>query len=155
VHRIGRTGRAGREGQAFMMVTPAEMKALKAIEQLIRQTIAWEGGAIGESEASEHPARRRPAGKAQSHRGASRGKHRAQPHPKPATKAKPSPAKTQSERQVKPVSAAKPVPAAKPAARAAQPVRPHRRPERQPNRDAAQGHGFNDHLPAFLARPVR
>jgi superfamily II DNA/RNA helicase len=151
VHRIGRTGRAGREGHAFTMVTAAEMKALRAIEQLIRKTIAWKGDAIGESEAAEISAGRRPAGKAQSHRGAQRGKHRGgQAHPKrTAAKAKPAPVKNPSER------AAKPVVAAKAAARAVQPVRPHRRPERQPNRDTAQGHGFNDHLPAFLARPVR
>ena len=155
VHRIGRTGRAGREGHAFTMVTPAEMKALRAIEQLIRKTIDWDGNAFGESEAEGISAGRRPAGKTHAHRGASRGKHRAQAHPKPAVKAKPGPAKTQSERQAKPVSASKPDPAARPAARAAQPVRPHRRPERQPQRDAAQGHGFNDHLPAFLVRPVR
>src|SRR5262245_52496636 len=61
VHRIGRTGRAGREGHAFTMVTPAEMKALRAIEQLIRKTIDWDGNAIGESEAVEHSAGRRLA----------------------------------------------------------------------------------------------
>ena len=161
VHRIGRTGRAGREGQAFMMVTPAEMKALKSIEQLIRQTIAWEGGAIGESEAVEHPAGRRPAGKVAPQRTAARGNHRGQTHPKRSAKAKPAATKIAAERPTKPVPTAKPVSAAKPAvaikpaARAAQPVRPHRRPERQPHRDAAQGHGFNDHLPAFLTRPVR
>jgi superfamily II DNA/RNA helicase len=149
VHRIGRTGRAGREGHAFTMVTPAEMKALRAIEQLIRKTIAWEGDAIGESEAVEVSAGRRAAGKGGSHRGAAR-KHRGPAHPKRApAKAKPAAAKVEAERPAKPVAAAKP------AARAAQPVRPHRRPERQPHRDAAQGHGFNDHLPAFLSRPVR
>src|SRR5688572_6334646 len=156
VHRIGRTGRAGREGQAFMMVTPAEMKALKAIEHLIRQTIAWASAPIGESEAIEAAAGRRAA-KAAPHRHASRGGHRAQAHPKrtakttkPAAAAKPSAVAT-----IEVEKPAKPVPSPKPAARAAQPVRPHRRPQRQPRPDAAQGHGFNDHLPAFLARPVR
>jgi len=42
VHRIGRTGRAGRSGSAIMLVAPADMKSLAAIEKLIGQSIAWE-----------------------------------------------------------------------------------------------------------------
>jgi superfamily II DNA/RNA helicase len=45
VHRIGRTGRAGREGHAFTMVTREDTKYLKAIEQLIKKEIPWFGGA--------------------------------------------------------------------------------------------------------------
>src|SRR5262249_34848563 len=44
VHRIGRTGRAGREGYAAMIVTPKEMKALKAIETLCKAKIEWIDG---------------------------------------------------------------------------------------------------------------
>ena len=36
VHRIGRTGRAGREGVAAMLVTPSDFKAVKAITKLVR-----------------------------------------------------------------------------------------------------------------------
>ncbi len=39
VHRIGRTGRAGKSGRAFMLATPAEAKALAAIEDLIKKPI--------------------------------------------------------------------------------------------------------------------
>ncbi len=39
VHRIGRTGRAGREGIAITMVTPRERRWLKTIEQFTRQPI--------------------------------------------------------------------------------------------------------------------
>jgi superfamily II DNA/RNA helicase len=53
VHRIGRTGRAGREGFAAMLVTPRDIKALKAIEKLLRQEIPWIDGAHAPSEASE------------------------------------------------------------------------------------------------------
>jgi len=39
VHRIGRTGRAGREGKAILFVAPREMRMLYAIEQATRQKI--------------------------------------------------------------------------------------------------------------------
>jgi ATP-dependent RNA helicase DeaD len=40
VHRIGRTGRAGREGVAITLVEPREHRFLRNIEQLTRQKIA-------------------------------------------------------------------------------------------------------------------
>jgi ATP-dependent RNA helicase DeaD len=39
VHRIGRTGRAGREGSAILFVAPRERRMLSAIEQATRQKI--------------------------------------------------------------------------------------------------------------------
>lgn len=39
VHRIGRTGRAGREGSAILFVAPRESRMLKAIERATRQPI--------------------------------------------------------------------------------------------------------------------
>lgn len=39
VHRIGRTGRAGRRGEAILFVAPRERRMLKAIEQATRQPI--------------------------------------------------------------------------------------------------------------------
>src|SRR5262249_3730658 len=41
VHRIGRTGRAGKSGTAITLVTPADRKAVAAIETLIGRTIEW------------------------------------------------------------------------------------------------------------------
>ena len=38
-HRIGRTGRAGREGKAILFVAPREMRMLSVIEQATRQPI--------------------------------------------------------------------------------------------------------------------
>lgn len=40
VHRIGRTGRAGRKGEAILFVSPRERRMLKMIERATRQTIA-------------------------------------------------------------------------------------------------------------------
>ena len=39
VHRIGRTGRAGREGKAILFVTPKEQRLLRSIEKSTRQPI--------------------------------------------------------------------------------------------------------------------
>ena len=40
VHRIGRTGRAGRDGQAISLVAPDEIGLLRSIERLVNQRIA-------------------------------------------------------------------------------------------------------------------
>jgi superfamily II DNA/RNA helicase len=41
VHRIGRTGRAGRSGTAITLAAPIDRKAVRAIEALTGQDIAW------------------------------------------------------------------------------------------------------------------
>jgi len=43
VHRIGRTGRAGREGDALLFVTPRERHLLRAIEKATRQPLTTMG----------------------------------------------------------------------------------------------------------------
>lgn len=56
VHRIGRTGRAGKEGRAWMLVTPAEEKYVDAIHKLTKKEIdlvAMKSG--GASKTSEKP----------------------------------------------------------------------------------------------------
>jgi len=40
VHRIGRTGRAGRNGEAILFVAPREMRVVKMLERATRQKIA-------------------------------------------------------------------------------------------------------------------
>jgi len=46
VHRIGRTGRAGREGASFTIVTRHDEKLVAAIEKLTGIPIAFEGGGV-------------------------------------------------------------------------------------------------------------
>jgi superfamily II DNA/RNA helicase len=46
VHRIGRTGRAGREGASFTIVTRHDEKLVAAIEKLTGVPIAFEGGGV-------------------------------------------------------------------------------------------------------------
>jgi superfamily II DNA/RNA helicase len=156
VHRIGRTGRAGREGHAFMMVTPHEMKAVKAIEQLIRREIPWAGIAISTEEAQEKPSQRR-RGKPRKDRPAARPRvaSAAEKREHPTKSAKPHSA-ARSHAPAKPHTPAKPQGPVKPHA----PVTPHGAARSKPGtrsdaRARPQGHGFDDHLPAFLLRPVR
>ena len=53
VHRIGRTGRAGRDGKAIMISTPADDKNLDAIEKLIAKAIPRAENPMGEAPAPE------------------------------------------------------------------------------------------------------
>ena len=43
VHRIGRTGRAGKEGRSLTLVTPDDAKQLKDIERMLGAAVAWIG----------------------------------------------------------------------------------------------------------------
>ncbi|MBP7722021.1 MAG: DEAD/DEAH box helicase [Alphaproteobacteria bacterium] len=51
VHRIGRTGRAGKEGRAWMLATKDEQKYVDAIEKLIKQKITVENAGRGSERA--------------------------------------------------------------------------------------------------------
>ena len=139
VHRIGRTGRAGREGFAFMLVMPREMKALAAIEQLIRKPIAWAGDAPAASTVAEPAPERRRSRKA---------------------KAKPSGSAKQAERAAPVAMGDEPKAARKSASgRAPSPRNGNgasgRRGEPAQRREP-EANGFHaGNLPAFLARPVR
>ena len=82
VHRIGRTGRNGADGIAITLCAPDEIKKLRAVEKLIRQTL------LAPADADREP-RARPAGKpshAKRGHGGAQGKpaHAGAPHAKPA-----------------------------------------------------------------------
>ena len=95
VHRIGRTGRAGRRGEAYTLVTSGETKALAAIEQLIGKQIEWlerppgdeqadaKDADIGDGETKPSPAKdangRRDQGQKRAARGSRRGESRKPP----------------------------------------------------------------------------
>jgi superfamily II DNA/RNA helicase len=65
VHRIGRTGRAGKSGQALTIVARADQKAIAEIEKLIARKIDWREGAQfpADDEAEEPPRGRQPRGR--------------------------------------------------------------------------------------------
>jgi len=49
VHRIGRTGRAGKEGRSLTLVTPDDIKQLNDIEKMLGASVTW----IGEPPSAE------------------------------------------------------------------------------------------------------
>ncbi|MCB1366964.1 MAG: DEAD/DEAH box helicase [Rhodobacteraceae bacterium] len=136
VHRIGRTGRAGRLGNAITLCAPAEEKYLKAIEDLVEMEVprmpvpAGIGAAPSDQpEAAEHPARPARAPKKRS---------AAKPEPEPAPAAEP----------LKAAPVAAPVKAAKPEKPAS---RSRSRGKQGTDNDVV---GLGDHVPAFLQRSL-
>ena len=53
IHRIGRTGRAGKEGYAATLVTASDLEAVRAIEKLCREKIEWLGGEPSQEDIDE------------------------------------------------------------------------------------------------------
>jgi superfamily II DNA/RNA helicase len=62
VHRIGRTGRAGKEGRSLTLVTPEDFKQLKDIERMLGAPVTWIGEAPNEEDMAGARARRRGGG---------------------------------------------------------------------------------------------
>ncbi len=129
VHRIGRTGRAGKTGTAYTIVTPADAKAVAAIEKLIGQQIAF-AAPMGKPEAAEATDDAAPVERPERQRA-----------PRRRGGAKSAPA-----------SAAQPAAPAKPSSPA--PVT-RLDPARRRPQPAADLEADHSHLPAFLLRPVR
>jgi superfamily II DNA/RNA helicase len=164
VHRIGRTGRAGREGASFTIVTRHDEKLVAAIEKLTGQPIAWEGPGLdglppGEPREERRGRRdeRRPA------RGGGRGRpERAERAPRsepaeaapaaeragsePRRRGVDGPTKTRIRHDPDQRAPVPPTSAA--AAKVPQPRRDDD--DREP-----KVKGLGDHVPAFLLRPVR
>ena len=59
VHRIGRTGRAGKEGRSLTLVTPEDFKQLKDIEKMLGAPVSWIGEAPLEEDMAAAGVRRR------------------------------------------------------------------------------------------------
>ena len=129
VHRIGRTGRAGREGHAFTMVTREESKQLKGVLDLIKKDIPYFklDNVAAEPELAPEPAPSR----------ARREPRREKPVAEPR---KPK-VETPVTEQRPPVNAE----------RVAE--RPSRNPPRHKNESVEDSSGFHDgNMPAFLVK---
>jgi superfamily II DNA/RNA helicase len=153
VHRIGRTGRAGREGHSFILATPEDRLAVEAIEKLIAHPIARvQIEALDPVDWAEDDGRRDR-----------RGRGRRTSAPAARTRAEPKArAKAQPERKTRPEKAIEPRPA--PAAKEREelpPVRPERSRFEHARREDRHEHrrdddlgapvvGFGDDIPAFM-----
>ncbi len=159
VHRIGRTGRAGKSGQALTIVARADQKAIAEIEKLIARKIDWQEGAhFPPDEESEEPRREERArgrrhgadrGRAPSRRSApaendERPDHHAEHRPDSRRHHAERPPRertgTEAERRS--------------GARAPVVDRAPRR-ERPRREEDAPVIGLGDHVPDFLLRPVK
>ncbi|MEM8644086.1 MAG: DEAD/DEAH box helicase, partial [Pseudomonadota bacterium] len=170
VHRIGRTGRAGREGYAAMLVTPRDHKALKAIEALLREEIAWVDGApdpadIEEARTAgrENGRGRRRGGRARRSGQKSADAETSSGHRNGAAKENGTqePKRSRSARKSEETGAR---PENKSSARSKQPSKARSAPnDKSAPKDksrSGQGRdnqpvGMGDHVPAFMMRPVR
>ncbi|MGH7101421.1 MAG: DEAD/DEAH box helicase [Acetobacteraceae bacterium] len=150
VHRIGRTGRAGREGHAYTFATPRDREPVQAIERLIGHPIPrlavegldpveWAadegGGRRGRRRVAATPAA--AARKARPHQTAVAD--RPPPHRAPKRKERPAPVSA-------PHAAAPRAPAPASATRAAQPAPVPRAGQPAPQ----QVRGFGSDVPAFM-----
>ena len=140
VHRIGRTGRAGREGKAFTLCLPSDEKYLASIEELVKKEIPR----------IDNPLKSRPA--------------KAEPEKKPVRSRK-----IKSKAPDAPVEAPKAVEPNAEEAKRTNRRNDNRRadtatPEtnRRPTRGRGRGRdgganvvGMGDHMPAFLTRDLR
>ncbi|MGI9415784.1 MAG: DEAD/DEAH box helicase [Hyphomicrobiales bacterium] len=156
IHRIGRTGRAGKEGHAFSLVTPPDMKKIAAIEKLIETEIAWHGLAPSSEETE------------QSDRGGRRGRRRGKDKDtarKPSERGKDKYAGRQRSERDQPKAEGEAE--AETEAAAPEQEEPRRDPPRKPRKRAEEGRsrgrkkredsvvGLGDHVPAFLQRSPR
>ncbi|PTM43048.1 DEAD/DEAH box helicase [Bosea sp. 124] len=97
VHRIGRTGRAGREGASFTIVTRHDEKLVAAIEKLMGQAIAWEEGRGLDALPPGAPREERSGGRGgrseggRSGRGGERGRGRSERGPRAEPETAPRP----------------------------------------------------------------
>ena len=176
VHRIGRTGRAGRDGHAFMMVTREDSKYFKAIEALIQREIPWftttasEAAEEVSADTTESPRssrsrerrpmrakadtqrQNRPRENVQESTPANQAEAPVQPQASRAPRPRPEAGQRPRSERNAPVEAR---PSSKPshADEVRRPDRPGKRPHIQEVPDA---HSFNQsNMPAFLAKPVR
>jgi superfamily II DNA/RNA helicase len=165
VHRIGRTGRAGKTGQTFMIVTPADGRALDKVVRLtgkapdeVTLDLDW-----SQAKTSPHRSGDRRAGASRDRRDRSRGRPASETSVAPMTPIAPT---TATEAEAMPAAAPAPEPrrTREPRRERAAQAPPAKSPERERVEsgsrrsdagDDARVVGFGAEMPAFLARPIR
>ncbi|MGZ5850780.1 MAG: helicase-related protein, partial [Methyloceanibacter sp.] len=168
IHRIGRTGRAGREGFAATLVTPRDFKALKAIERMLNQEIPWIDGAPEPQEAGSHDdersnGRRRRGPRSKSRHGGGKGGEAPKSHPPRSAqpprhaqhqKAQGHAGQRRDQGERRPPQQSAPAKQAPAHHKAAQEAKQHPAPK-PAGRPHGKERGMGDHVPAFMTRPVR
>ena len=178
VHRIGRTGRAGRSGDAYMIVTPADSRSLDKVLKLIGKAPQEERLELDWASAKDDRPRREDRGRGErGERGRGRrersDRHEHEPRAVEPVEAAPTPAVAEPVRVEETARPARPPRREDRAAsperrdhreredRAASPEgrdhrdRHDRRDDRRPQGDeGSRVVGFGADVPAFLARPM-
>jgi superfamily II DNA/RNA helicase len=143
VHRVGRTGRAGREGHAYTLVTFEEVRALRAIEQLIKKPVDWHGEPPAEDELADAMSAKGRR------RGPQRGAARPAAPPRKHAREKSAPRLVHDSRDKRPRREDQQL---RPAKKAPRPERSH---EREDGRERDPARFTEANMPAFLLRPGR
>ncbi|PGH53944.1 DNA helicase [Azospirillum palustre] len=181
VHRIGRTGRAGKQGRAFMLATPDDTKLVGAITRLIKREIpmiAIDG--LETAEFGEEDSSSRGRGRGRGGRGA-KPDTRSEARPPRAAREERAPREEAAPREERAAREERPVREERPM-REERPVREERQPREslaaaesrrssEPRRDRDRDRdrrrrrddedddvpviGFGDHMPAFMLRSAR
>jgi superfamily II DNA/RNA helicase len=138
VHRIGRTGRAGREGFAAMLVTPEDGRAVKAITNMLGTEIEWIGQ-VPDRDSFDNRRGRRPS------RGRGPRKSGAQGGGRPPQRQDSAPAQSNGDGKKK---------------RRRGKSKPNGQPQGSDQaKSSAKGGervvGMGDHMPAFMKRSTR
>ena len=182
VHRIGRTGRAGRQGKTVMICEPRDEKNLDAIERLIENAIPRADNPVKSTERkSSKPATEdeaKPAEKAEAKKPSSRSRSRKsadKPTDKPMDKPMDKPAGQATDKQAETPASVEPTPktAAPSEPRTEVQDKPRSAPKQAPrsegnqpsrsgssrgrsssnNRGGGRGVvGMGDHMPGFIAQ---
>ena len=143
IHRIGRTGRAGKEGHAISLVTPPDMKKIAAIEKLIGKQITLHGRAPGAEEVEQVEQ------VGDNERGSRRGRGRGRGRDKETGRNRPERDKPKAET----------APAEKKEPQRDRPEKPKKRAEEPRSRSGRKREdgvvGLGDHVPAFLQKSTR
>jgi superfamily II DNA/RNA helicase len=182
VHRIGRTGRAGKEGFSASLVTTEELKSLKDIEKMLGEAVKWIGDPPTDQDYADAGKKRRRGGGRGTGRGSARsGSARSGATPRDARSSDRGSGRGGDRRGPEKRQESLPEPqqqhrAEKPrgeqqeAQRATKPPQPQRtREQRAAATDGGQpkparvrerapqssGSGFADNVPAFLRNPIR
>jgi superfamily II DNA/RNA helicase len=157
VHRIGRTGRAGKSGQALTIVARSDQKAIAEIEKLIARKIDWQEGAQlpPDDEAEAAPREHSPRGRGATRK---RSQHAApvanKERPDQHVEHHPESRRHHAERPSRDGVAGN-AERSRGGARASGFTDQAPRHERPRREDDAPVIGLGDHVPDFLLRPVK